>query len=305
MQRLLVVVLGPTASGKSAAAITLAGHFKTIILSADSRQFYREIPVGTAQVKAEEQQHIPHYFIADRSVSETCDAGRYAREAKALLDTQFENHPVILMAGGSGLYIDAVVNGFDDLPDTDPSVREELRRMYEEQGIEALQQELLRLDPVYYAQVDLNNHARLMRAIEVCRSSGKPYSALRSGKKTELHCDVLKIGMEIPRETLYRRIDERVDRMMEAGLEAEARTVYPLRHLNALQTVGYSELFDYFEGRTDLRRAVELIKQHSRNYAKRQMTWWRRDPDIQWFAPDDIAGMLRVIEAKIAGKEAV
>lgn len=296
---LLVVLLGPTAVGKTSVAVALAKHFHTAIVSADSRQFYKEIPVGTAQPSAEEQRAVPHFFIATHSVRDTLDAGRYSREARALLEKEFTHHPVMILAGGSGLYIDAVINGFDDLPQQDAGLRSELQALYEEKGIAALQQELEKLDPEYFEKVDRNNPSRLIRAIEVCRLTGKKYSELRSGKSGRLPFRVIKIGLELPREELYDRINRRVDVMMENGLEEEARAVYPLRTLNALQTVGYKELFDHFDGKTSKEKAVELIRQHTRNFAKRQMTWWRKDPEIHWFHPDAVEEMERFIREEL------
>lgn len=299
MPRLLLVLSGPTAVGKTATAVSIARQFSTIILSADSRQFYKEIPIGTAQPSAEELKAVPHFFVADRSISDPLDAGSYSKEARKLLEEKFQEHEIIILAGGSGLYSDAVLNGFDELPQNDESIRQSLKETLREKGISALQDELQQLDPVYFAQVDQHNPSRLMRAIEVCRISGKPYSDLRSGKKDDPGFDVIKIGLEIPRGELYERINQRVGQMLAAGLEAEAKAVYPFRQAGALQTVGYKELFDYFDGKTDFARAVELIKQHTRNYAKRQMTWWRRDPEIQWFHPNDLAGIIRAIEKRI------
>jgi tRNA dimethylallyltransferase len=292
---LLVIVLGPTAVGKTSVAISLAQKFKTCILSADSRQFYKEIPIGTAQPSREELDSVKHYFIADNSIANPIDAGTYGREARKILEAEFKTHSVVIMAGGSGLYIDAVVNGFDVLPDADAAMREELQNTFEEKGIEALQEELKKLDPEFYEEIDKNNPSRLIRAIEVCRLSGKKYSDLRMGKQEELPFNVLKIGLDLPREELYARINLRVDDMMERGLEKEAKTVYPNRKLNALQTVGYKELFDYFDGIITKEKAVELIKQHSRNYAKRQLTWWRRDETIIWFKPEDISLMEELV----------
>lgn len=301
MNRFLVVLSGPTAVGKTAVAVAIAKQFGSIILSADSRQFYKEIPIGTAQPSAEELQSVNHYFIADRSIHEPLDAGAYCKEARALLEQEFQKHKIIILAGGSGLYSDAVLNGFDELPDKDESIRQSLKEILHEKGISALQEELKKLDPVYYEEVDPNNPSRLMRAIEVCRVSGKPYSSLRSGKKDDPDFSVIKIGLELPRAALYERINQRVDEMLKAGFENEARSVFPLRGAGPLQTVGYKELFDYFDGKTDFEKAVELIKQHTRNYAKRQMTWWRRDMEISWFHPKDIAGMVKMIENRVSG----
>jgi tRNA dimethylallyltransferase len=300
---LLVVLLGPTAVGKTAVAVALAKRFHTGVVSADSRQFYKEIPVGTAQPSIEEQRAVPHFFIATHSIRETLDAGRYSREARALLEKEFASHPVLILAGGSGLYIDAVINGFDELPQQDAALRGELQALYEEKGITALQEELEKLDPEYFTQVDKSNPSRLIRAIEVCRLTGKKYSELRSGKNDALPFRVVKIGLELPRKELYDRINRRVDQMMESGLEEEARNVYPQRTLNALQTVGYKELFDHFDGKTTKEKAIELIRQHTRNFAKRQMTWWRKDAEIRWFNPGDVAGMEKLIEEKLKGED--
>ncbi len=296
---LLVIVLGPTGVGKTSVAIALAEKFNTCILSADSRQFYKEIPIGTAQPSAQELIAVKHYFIADNSIANPIDAGSYAREARKILEAEFKTNPVVIMAGGSGLYIDAAINGFDPLPDADIAIREELQNAFEQNGIEALQEELKKLDPEFYAQIDINNPARLIRAIEVCRLSGKKYSDLRVGQQEVLPFNVLKIGLDLPREELYARINLRVDDMMERGLEEEAKAVFPNRKLNALQTVGYKELFDYFDGNSTKEKAVELIKQHSRNYAKRQLTWWRRDEEIKWYKPTEVTSIEEVIQARM------
>ncbi len=292
---LLVIVLGPTAVGKTSVAISLAKKFHAGILSADSRQLYREIPIGTAQPSKEELQSVPHFFIATHSIHDAVDAGRFGREARELLEKEFMKNKIVVMAGGSGLYIDAVINGFDELPDADVSIREELQNAFEEKGISVLQDELQKLDPEYFSQMDQQNPSRLIRAIEVCRLSGKKYSELRIGKTESLPFDVLKIGLDLPREELYERINSRVEEMMKNGLEEEARTVFPQRQLNALRTVGYKELFDYFDGNITKEKAVELIKQHSRNYAKRQLTWWRKDEAIKWFSPKEISAIEKLM----------
>lgn len=292
---LLVIVLGPTAVGKTAVAISLAKKFQTCILSADSRQLYKELPIGTAMPTPMELQEVPHFFIATNSIHDAVDAGRYGREARAVLQEQFQKHSVIIMAGGSGLYIDAVVNGFDELPDADPKLRVELQQQFEQHGISVLQDELKKLDPDFFAEMDQQNPSRLIRAIEVCRLTGKKYSELRSGKSDELPFDVLKIGLDLPREELYARINARVEEMMKNGLEQEAKAVYAFREMNALRTVGYKELFEFFDGTISKARAVELIQQHSRNYAKRQLTWWRRDETIVWFRPSEISAMEELI----------
>ena len=299
LKPLLVILLGPTAVGKTSLAIALAKRFNTVIFSADSRQLYKEIPIGTAQPTTEEIQEVAHFFIASNSITEHIDAGRYGKEARELLISEFKKHALIIMAGGSGLYMDAVINGFDELPDANPTIRAELNLEFQEKGISVLQDELKKLDPIYFAQVDQLNPARLMRAIEICRLSEKKYSELRIGKAESNAFEVLKIGLDLPREELYARINNRVEVMFENGLEEEARSVFPYRKMNALQTVGYKELFDYFDGHLTKEKAIELIKQHSRNYAKRQLTWWRRDTAITWFHPTQLKEIEILISQKV------
>ena len=299
LKPLLVILLGPTAVGKTSLAIALAKKFNTVIFSADSRQLYKEIPIGTAQPTPEEIQEVAHFFVASNSITEHIDAGRYGKEARELLISEFKKHALIIMAGGSGLYMDAVINGFDELPDANPTIRAELNLEFQEKGISVLQDELKKLDPIYFAQVDQHNPARLMRAIEICRLSEKKYSELRIGKAESNAFEVLKIGLDLPREELYARINNRVEVMFENGLEEEARLVFPYRKMNALQTVGYKELFDYFDGHLTKEKAIELIKQHSRNYAKRQLTWWRRDTAITWFNPTQLKEIEILISQKV------
>ena len=299
LKPLLVILLGPTAVGKTSLAIALAKKFNTVIFSADSRQLYKEIPIGTAQPTPQEIQEVAHFFIASNSITEHIDAGRYGKEARELLISEFKKHALIIMAGGSGLYMDAVINGFDELPDANPTIRAELNLEFQEKGISVLQDELKKLDPIYFAQVDQHNPARLMRAIEICRLSEKKYSELRIGKAESNAFEVLKIGLDLPREELYARINNRVEVMFENGLEEEARSVFPYRKMNALQTVGYKELFDYFDGHLTKEKAIELIKQHSRNYAKRQLTWWRRDTAITWFNPTQLKEIEILISQKV------
>lgn len=296
---LLIVVLGPTAVGKTSVAIQLAKHFNTEIISADSRQLFRELPIGTAAPTKEEMQGVPHHFIGNLSVAQRCDAGQWATEARRVLDQLFRKHEVVICVGGSGLYIDALLNGMDELPERDDHLRNELQALFDEKGITALQEKLKALDPEYYSEVDINNHKRLIRGIEVCLLSGGKYSEKRSGQHKQLPFRVVKIGLEMDREKLYARINKRVDQMMAAGLEAEAKSVIAFRDNNALATVGYREMFDYFDGKTTLAQAVELIKQHSRNYAKRQMTWWRKVSDIMWFGTENMSEIIRFISRAV------
>lgn len=282
---LLVVITGPTAVGKTSLAVSLATRFRTDIISADSRQFYHEMSIGTAVPTMEERAGIRHHFMGHLSVHQPWNVSRFENEVIRLLPQLFEKNPVVFLVGGSGLYIDAVCRGLDELPDPDPEIRETLRQRLVLEGISALQRELAMLDPDFYRQVDRANPARLIRAIEVCRITGIPYSRLRTAKTTPRDFRTLTIGLELPREELFNRINRRVDAMMDAGLYAEAEHLFPLRHLNALQTVGYRELFDHFEGKCDLPSAVEKIKTNTRRYAKRQVTWLMRDPSVEWHDP--------------------
>ena len=295
----LIVVVGPTGSGKSALAVELAKHYGAPIISTDSRQFYRGLPIGTAQPTAEEQTAAKHYFIADREVEDDFNCGKYEAEALALLDKLFTEYNYVVAVGGSGLYIQALCNGMDDLPDADPALREILKQRMEDEGVTALAKELRQLDPAYAEKADLCNPARVMRALEVCLTTGKPYSEQRSGRVAERPFRIVKIGTDMPRDVLYERINRRVDMMIEEGLIEEARNVYPKRHLNALQTVGYREMFDYFDSKSTLEEAIELIKRNSRRYAKRQLTWFRRDTEIGWYSPNDIEGIVKFIDDKI------
>lgn len=294
----LLLILGPTGVGKTELSLRVAEHYGSPILSCDSRQIYREIPIGTAAPTAEEQARVKHYFVATRNLEEDYNAGQYERDALKLLEDLFRTHDVVVMVGGSMLYADAVCEGLDDLPSVPAEIRKQVQQAYEQQGLAWLQAEVQRLDPDYWNEVDQQNPARLMHCVELCLTTGKPYSSLLSRttaslkeeRKKPLHprpFRILKIGLERPREELYERINARVLQMMNEGLEAEARSVYPKRQLNSLQTVGYRELFAYFDGEYDLPRAIELIQQNTRHYAKRQMTWFRRDDTIHWLQAKD------------------
>lgn len=294
----LIVVVGPTGSGKSALAVELAKHYGASIISTDSRQVYRGLSIGTAQPTADELAAAKHYFIADREVEDNFNCGRYETEALALLEELFKTNRYVVAVGGSGLYVKALCEGMDSLPEADDEVRQMLKSRLESEGIGSLVEELRRLDPKYAEEVDLCNPARVMRALEVCLTTGKPYSEQRSGTVAERWFNIVKIGTDMPRDVLYERIDRRVDMMVEAGLVEEARTMYPKRELNSLQTVGYREIFDYFDGTITLAEAIELVKRNSRRYAKRQLTWFHRDEEIGWFAPTDLEHIIEFIDSK-------
>lgn len=284
----LIVIAGPTAAGKTAVAIKLAQQLKTEIVSADSRQFYREMSIGTAKPSAEELSQARHHFINSHSVTESFNVGDFEKQALQLLDELFKTHDKVIMAGGSGLFIQAVTRGFDELPVADAGVRNSLNQELAEKGIHFLQGKLMEADPVYYEQVDLNNPQRLIRALEVFETTGKPFSSYRKATTNKRPFHITKIGLDLPRDTLYQRINQRVDDMIDQGLVEEVRSLLRYRHLNALNTVGYSELFDYFDGKTDLNAAIELIKQNTRRFAKRQLTWFRKDKEIKWYNPNNI-----------------
>ena len=283
----LVVIAGPTASGKTAFAIDMAKRLGTVILSADSRQFYKEMSIGTAAPTEEELSQAKHYFVHHISIDDKYDVADYERDAIQLLDELFKTHDNVILTGGSGLFIDAVCNGIDAMPDVQPEIREKVEKMLAEGGLMALQNELQRLDPAYFATVDQQNPRRLQRALEVCYQTGKPFSSFRSGNTVRRDFDIKKYALLWDRQELIHRIDKRVDLMMQQGLLEEAKRLYPKRHLNALNTVGYKELFAYFDGQCTLEEAIELIKIHTRQYAKRQMTWLRRDAEYQWITTDD------------------
>ena len=292
----LLVIVGPTGSGKTDLSIRLASHYAAPILSTDSRQVYRGMPIGTAQPTFDQLQAVEHHFIASHDIKDYLSCGEYEVQALARLEKLFAGHDYVVAVGVAGLYVRALCEGMDDLPQADESLREEMDRWLAEEGLGALAEKLRELDPEYYRIVDLNNPARVVRALEVCLQTGMPYSRQRTGIRRARPFEIVKIGVDLPREELYDRINCRVDRMLADGLEAEARALYPYRELNALQTVGYREFFDYFDGRIGYDEAVELIKRNSRRYAKRQLTWFRRDPEIRWFRPDDDAAMINYID---------
>jgi len=299
MKNFLIVILGPTGVGKSDIAVEIASHFDTSILSADSRQFYREMSIGTAVPSEYQLNRVKHHFIRFISVRDYFSSSLYERAVIELLPSLFSKSRYVVMAGGSGMYIDAVCMGIDDIPDIDPLIREKFNERYRKEGIESLRADLKLLDPDYYARVDLKNHKRIIRALEIFESTGRKYSEFLTKKHAERDFGIIKIGLERDRDSLYERINRRVDEMIAKGLENEVRELFEFRDLNPLKTVGYRELFDFFEGKTTREKAVELIKRNSRRYAKRQITWWSRDKEIVWFNPDQIQEIINYIENRI------
>lgn len=292
----LLVIVGPTGSGKTDLSIRLALRYRAPIVSTDSRQLYRGMPIGTAQPSEEQLRAVEHHFIASHGIEERLSCGQYEVEALACLERLFAQHDTVVAVGGSGLYVKALCEGMDELPQADEALRKALEEQFRSNGIGALAERLRTLDPDYWAEVDRSNPARVMRALEVCLQSGRPYSSLRTGRRRERPFRTVKIGVTMPRAELYERIDRRVDAMIGQGLEDEARRFYPRRELNALQTVGYREMFDYFDGKVSFDQAVELIKRNTRRYAKRQLTWFRRDPEIRWFGPADDEAIAEYID---------
>jgi tRNA dimethylallyltransferase len=279
----LIVITGPTAVGKTAMAITVAKQLQTEIISADSRQFFRELTIGTAKPTAAELQQVPHHFINSHSIAEVYDAARFAGDALAVAARIFNHHHYAVLCGGSGLYIKAVCEGFDDIPPVPGEIRQQLVQQFNTHGVAWLQQQMRELDPDHFQTLDIRNPHRLIRALEVKIGTGISIAGFRNKKKRQHNFNIIKIGLELPREELYRRIDERMDSMVAAGLFEEAAQLYPYRQHNALQTVGYQEIFGFLEGQYDRDETIRLLKRNSRRYAKRQLTWFKRDPDIRWF----------------------
>ncbi len=296
---LLFVLLGPTGVGKTALSLKLAHLLQCDIISCDSRQFYSEMSIGTAAPTEEHLWQVPHHFVGSHSIQQQYNAGKFELDVLDFLGNYFQKHPFALMVGGSMLYIDAVCNGIDDLPTITPEVRAEIHSLYEEEGLDGIRMRLKLLDPVYYNQVDLMNAQRILHALEVCATCGKPYSSMRTNTVKQRPFDIVKIGLNRPREELYERINARVDEMMAEGLEEEARRLYAYRNLNALQTVGYKELFAYFEGVWTKEFAVDMIRQDSRRYAKKQLSWFHRDKTTHWFHPDDENALLQFVSETI------
>jgi len=290
----LIVIVGPTAVGKTAVAIQMASHFNTEVISADSRQFFKELTIGTAKPTAAELKQVTHHFINTHSIREEYDAARYGEDALALIYKLFERHDHLVVCGGSGLYIKALIEGFDDIPEVPEAIRDEITNQYERKGLEWLQQKMQELDPNYLTVVDQRNPARLMRALEVVMATGKSISTFQTKQKRVLPFVVIKIGLELDREILYNRIDSRMDKMIDEGLFAEAESLYPFRHHNALQTVGYQEIFDFMDGKYNREEAIRLLKRNSRRYAKRQFTWFKRDEEIIWMNPANIEEIIKL-----------
>ncbi|MCQ2360387.1 MAG: tRNA (adenosine(37)-N6)-dimethylallyltransferase MiaA [Paludibacteraceae bacterium] len=285
----LFVLLGPTGVGKTALSLNIAKKLDTPVISADSRQIYRGIPIGTASPTQEQLSAVKHYFIAEKDLTDYYSAGQYELDAIKIIKEQFKHSPNALMVGGSMMYIDAVCNGMDDIPRVDITTRNNVIELYKEKGLEHITSMLQMLDPVWYSKVDLKNPKRVMHALEVCLYTGKPYSSILTSEKKERPFNIVKIGLTRDRDELYGNIDRRVDEMIAAGLEQEALSVYNLKHLNSLNTVGYKEWFDFFDGKISTRDEVAaLIKRNTRHYAKKQLTWFNRDTSIHWFHPDDL-----------------
>ena len=295
----LVVVVGPTAVGKTSFSVRLAQHFQTEVLSADARQLFRELEIGTAKPTETEMQGVPHHFVGSHSITEPYSVGDFEQEALALLSRLFGRHEVVVMAGGSGLYVRAVCEGLDEMPAADPELRAQLQQRLSEQGLQELVRELERLDPAFAAQIDRANPQRVLRALEVCLRTGQPFSSFRTGAKTPRPFRVIKIGLTRDRVELYARIDQRMDQMLHQGLLEEASRLLPYRHHNALQTVGYSEIFDFLEGACSWEETVRLLKRNSRRYAKRQLTWFRKDIETTWFHPDEWEQVLHHLHARM------
>ncbi|MCQ2306308.1 MAG: tRNA (adenosine(37)-N6)-dimethylallyltransferase MiaA [Bacteroidales bacterium] len=296
----LIVIAGPTASGKTATAIKVAKAFDTVIISADSRQFYKELSIGTAAPTEEELSEVKHYFVYNLSIEQSYDVADYEQDVLYLLNELFKQHDVVVMTGGSGLFIDVVCNGLDLIPDISVETRDKVNEIYAKGGLAALQTEVEKADPEYFKIVDRQNPRRLQRAIEVFLQTGRPYSSFRQNKRVERDFGIVKVALLWEREILIDRINKRVDCMMNLGLLDEVKSVYDKRHLNSLNTVGYKELFEYLDGKTTLEQAVEQIKINTRQYAKRQMTWLRKNNDYQWFGIDEYDKMLKYIKEQLA-----
>lgn len=291
----LVVITGPTGVGKSDTAVWLARELNAEIISADSRQLYRDIPIGTAAPTAEQMTEVKHHFVGTLSLEEYYSAAQFEDDVMQLLPQLFARSPYVVMCGGSMMYVDAVCKGIDNIPTISDEIRREVVERFERDGAEAMREELRRLDPIYYNQVDLKNHKRVIHAVEICLQAGRPYSELRTNSVKQRPFRIVKIGLNLPREQLFDRINRRVEKMIEAGLVDEARRFYLQRHLNSLNTVGYKELFAWMDGTMDYDTAVARIQKNTRVYAKKQLTWYAKDTDMHWFAPSDHQEILKLV----------
>ena len=295
----LIVLIGPTGVGKTELSLRLAEQFDTCIVSADSRQLYADLKIGTAAPTTEQLQRVEHHFVGMLKLTDYYSAAQYEAETLNLLETLFTKHDIVVLTGGSMMYVDALCHGIDEMPDVRDEVRQAVWRRYEEEGLEGILGELKILDPDYYHSVDPKNYKRVLHGYEVSLSTGRPFSSFHSGRKKERPFRIIKLGLTREREELYERIDRRVYMMLQAGLVEEARRVYPLRQLNALNTVGYKELFAHFSGEIDLEEAVRLIQRNSRHYARKQLSWWRRDEEIRWFDAEDWDGIIRYLDTAL------
>lgn len=295
----LIAIIGPTAIGKTALAIKVAKHFDTEIISCDSRQFYREMSIGTAVPSSQELAEVKHHFIHHKSIKDNYSVGDFEEDAILFINQFFENHDALVMVGGSGLYEKAVTEGLDKFPNVPKEIRAELNKEYEENGLESLQAELKLKDEEYYQEADLQNHKRLIRALEIIRHTGKKFSDFRKNKPQKRNFNIVKIGLELPREIVYNRINERVDIMIKNGLLKEVESLLPYKNLNALQTVGYKELFPYFEEQADLDFCIQEVKKNTRRFAKRQLTWYRKDEKVNWFSPKQADEIIRLLDNKL------
>ena len=299
MKKTLIVITGPTAVGKTALCLDLATHLGIPIINADSRQIYRELKIGTAQPTEEQMQQVKHYFVGTLGLEDYYSASLFEQQVLELLDQLFQLHDYALITGGSMMYIDAVCDGIDDIPTIDDETRTLMKQRLANEGLKALVEELRQLDPEYYEIVDRQNPRRVVHALEICTMTGKTYTSFRKREKRQRPFHIVKIGLNREREELYDRINQRVDQMMELGLLEEAKRLYPLRHLNALNTVGYKEMFDYLEGHWSLEEAVERIKGNTRRYARKQLTWYKKDEHIHWFHPQDKEEIIRYIMSQV------
>ena len=299
MTKTLVVILGPTGVGKTDTCIRVAKHFNVPIINADSRQIFQEIPIGTAAPTQVQQQEIIHYFVGNHQLDDYYSASMYEQDVLSLLEKLFTSQDIALMSGGSMMYIDAVCNGIDDIPTVDEQTRQWMKQRLHDEGLPALVEELRQLDPIHYEFVDKNNPRRVVHALEICHMTGKTYTSFRTNKIKERPFQILKIGLNLPREELYQRINQRVLNMIQEGWVEEALKVYPKRELNSLHTVGYRELFDYLDGLYTLDEAIEKIQSNTRRYMRKQLTWFKRDQKIRWFSPNNIEEIINYISKSI------